>query len=310
MTGGGTFCRFTVGKRGTSAAHLRYISRVSAVERETGQCDFISQNMPTYVLQADNLERLRDRIAGYAKMQESQEAGRTHYRAIVSFEQEIPPERAAQMVKEWLKEAFPTAQAMAFFHHNTEHLHAHIWIDARGSDGKKLHFSARDYRSLDEKWNRIYSREIGRDEQEHLDKKFDKQRTFYKQHYGDNEKIYEGNEKNHGDKERTTGESRMATGGGKTFETREHSLEKDEPGTVEFLRTTLTGNDAQGKAVSEFSRAIQESHQSICHSHHSVQESQRLHQGLESLHREALSTPPRGQEPSPHRQESWEEERG
>jgi hypothetical protein len=312
--GGGTFCRFTVGKRGTSAAHLRYISRVSAVENEANRCDFISQNMPAYVLRAESFDQLRDRLSGYAKMRESQETGRTHYRAIVSFEKDISEEKASQMVKEWIQATFPTGQAMAFFHHNTEHLHAHIWIDARGTDGKKLHFSARDFRRIDEGWNAVYCREMGRDEQEHLQKKFDKERTFYKQHYGDRDKNDEGKDKHDGkekeyDKDRVTGDDRTAQSRGEIPPSRSEAsanrgatpAEREEllRATDELLRATLAGDQRASQATRELNQTVQASHgaihehgESIQTSQESVWASQELYQGLERLYRAILLASP------------------
>jgi Relaxase/Mobilisation nuclease domain len=306
-SGGGTFCRFTVGRQGTSAAHLRYISRVSAVETETGRCDFITQSLPEYVLRAESFYHLRDRLLGYAKMRERQETGRTHYRAIVSFEQDIPQEQASQMVREWLQETFPNGQAVAFFHHNTEHLHAHIWIDARGTDGKKLHFSARDFRRIDEAWNTIYSREMGRDIQEHLQKKYDKQRTFYKQHYGDKERNGDDKEKHcyskeQPDKERTIGDDRTTSSRG---EASAHGSQAP-ANREELLRAALESHAAQGGATRELDQTIQASLGAVQSYQESVRASQELYQGLERLYRAILLATPdvlRGKSRPKHREQ-------
>ena len=82
---------------------------------------------------------------------------RTHYRAILSFEAPVTTLQAKSMLALWMDEAFPKAQAAAFVHRNTEHLHVHVWIAARQTDGRKINLSARAFRQLDEQWNRIYA---------------------------------------------------------------------------------------------------------------------------------------------------------
>lgn len=167
-----------MGRVGASAANVSYISRAGAALDREGRCGFVSQGMPEEIAKAKTFDELRESAVSFAEVRERLETkgreaarGRTHYRAVVSFEMRMETERAAVLVAEWLKEAFPEARAMAFVHQNTEHTHAHVWIDARKPDGRKLHFSRQEYRRLDEAWNRIYSREMGREEAEHLTKK-------------------------------------------------------------------------------------------------------------------------------------------
>jgi len=173
-----------VGRVGASAANVSYISRAGAALDREGRCGFVAQNMPEEIANAKTFEELRESAVSFAEVRERLETQgkegkrvRSHYRAVVSFERQIATERAAALVAEWLKVAFPEARAMAFTHQNTEHTHAHIWIDARKPDGRKLHFSRQEYRRLDEAWNRIYSRELGRDEAEHLEKKSSHERS-------------------------------------------------------------------------------------------------------------------------------------
>jgi hypothetical protein len=181
---GGAYFRFTVGSSGASGKNLSYISRESAVLGEKAKIieekskkdqervgEFLEQNMPEELLRSETYKEMRQGLIEYATQKERQEKGRSHYRGVFSFEREVDPRKASQMVQEWLKEAIPNARAMGFVHENSEHRHVHLWIEARGEDGRKLHFTARDFKTLDEKWNRIYSREMGRDEREHLEKK-------------------------------------------------------------------------------------------------------------------------------------------
>ena len=178
---GGTYLRFTVGGKGASGAHVAYISRPGAVWDAEGQCGFVLQGMPEEMERAATYDELREWAVSFAEVREREEEGkgkpttrrtpRTHYRVIVSFERKVATGRAAALVREWLQAALPHARALAFIHQNTDHTHAHIWLDARKADGRKLHFPAQQYRRLDELWNRIYCQAMGRDEREHLDKK-------------------------------------------------------------------------------------------------------------------------------------------
>lgn len=111
---------------------------------------------------------LRSNLEAHAWAREESESGlvrggagatRTHYRAVLSFERDMPSAAILAMAKEWLNDALPTARAAVFIHRNTDHVHAHVWIDARGTDGKKLDLSPRRYRSLGSRWDRVYARE-------------------------------------------------------------------------------------------------------------------------------------------------------
>ena len=142
------------------------------------------------------LSELREALVSFAMVREESELGkrkngRTHYRAVLSFERKMETLRAARLVKEWLEVAFPEARAAAFVHQNTEHTHAHVWLDARKPDGRKLHLGRSEYRRLDELWNRIYSRELGRDEREHLDKKQARQEMRQQERSGERGKDTE-----------------------------------------------------------------------------------------------------------------------
>lgn len=190
---GGTYCQFRVGGTGRSSNHMMYISRESAViDKEK---DMITRNLPDDVKDARDYGELRTNLASYAWAREESEQARfkgagevrTHYRCTVSFEKEVSTEKAKEMVNQWLEKEFAQAKAVAFIHRDTEHQHAHIWIDARKLDGKKIDLSKQQYRRLDESWNRIYSKEMGRDYQEHLQKK--EQTRQHKAAYVRGEKI-------------------------------------------------------------------------------------------------------------------------
>jgi hypothetical protein len=151
---------------------VRYISRLSAVrERDGTVCGFMAHNLPAWATEAQSYTELREKLAAYATVREEEEQkGRSHFRCVVSFERDVDTRRAREMVREWLKESFPKAIAVSLVHRNAEHVHAHVWLDARQTDGRKISLSPRDNRAIGENWNRIYAREMGRDEQEYLRK--------------------------------------------------------------------------------------------------------------------------------------------
>lgn len=184
---GGTFCQFRVGRVGTSGAHMRYISRESAVREREGGC--LLYGMPKELWElwekshlGAEYEAFRLSLIAHAWTREASETSkgtgsrscRTHYRATLSFERDVGSETAKRLVGEWLSECFPFGSAAAFVHRDTAYLHVHVWLDARGSDGKKLNFPASDYRKLDERWNRLYAPAVGKDVQEHLRRKREK----------------------------------------------------------------------------------------------------------------------------------------
>lgn len=86
---------------------------------------------------------------------------RTHYRLIASWEGKEKSKKAIEAVKVYLREQFPKAKAIIAIHQDTEDTHAHVWIDARQNDGKKIHLKEDKFESLDEKWTEQYDRTYG-----------------------------------------------------------------------------------------------------------------------------------------------------
>ena len=175
---GGTFCRFTIGsgEQGASTRLLRYIAHPQAVR--DGVEGVWVKAFPVALLEAP-YPILTQHLLQMARWMEQEEIighrgrgeVRTHYQAILSFEEAVTTAQAKSMLSLWMETAFPKAQAAAFLHRNTRHLHIHVWIGARQIDSKKINLSARAFRQLDEHWNRIYSQAMNRDEREHLLKK-------------------------------------------------------------------------------------------------------------------------------------------
>ncbi len=175
---GGTFCQFTVGagKPGASARFLRYIANPQAVR--DGREGVWFKEFPALLLEVP-YPLMTQHLCQWARWLEQKEIighqgrgeVRTYYQAILSFEVGVATLQAKSLLASWMQEAFPKAQAAGFVHRNSTHLHIHVWIAARQTDGRKINLSARAFRQLDESWNRIYSRAMGRDEREHLLKK-------------------------------------------------------------------------------------------------------------------------------------------
>jgi hypothetical protein len=174
---GGTFLRFRTGTTGASAKHVSYITRETAVlEREQG---ILLYQLPEHIRAARDYEELRQTLIVHAGVREDSEIARhrsrgeprTHYRVTASFERDVRSEKALGMAKEWLEREFPKARGFVVVHRDTHQTHVHVWIDARQIDGKKIQLSRQQHRSLDLSWNQIYSREMGRDPQEHERKK-------------------------------------------------------------------------------------------------------------------------------------------
>lgn len=199
---GGTMCKVSIGRAGSASSNALYITREMAVkDKENG---LLTRHMEKGI-EGQTFAESRTNISSYFWVREeveikaapkcrgskknidlsageaSKDAGetlvkerkiRTNYRAILSFEREVETDRAKAMVDEWLSHTpFKNAPAIATLHRDTAHPHAHVLIDARRVDGKKVDLSPRQYRTLDEVWNKIYCREFGIDEQEYLTKK-------------------------------------------------------------------------------------------------------------------------------------------
>lgn len=153
-----SIAKFTIGRRGASGKHASYITR-------DGACDSISfHNLDE--LQGDNEFENKVNAISYAYNREEEELeqngnGRTHYRMILSWEGKEDSDKAREMTHEYLQENFKDSRAVVAVHQDTDQTHAHIWIDARQTDERKLHIQTRDYKKLDERWTQQYDRAYG-----------------------------------------------------------------------------------------------------------------------------------------------------
>jgi hypothetical protein len=87
---------------------------------------------------------------------------RNHHRMMVTLPDETDPDKALQMVKSFVEKEFPRTKQIIAIHksENGIGLHAHMWIDARKLDGKKLNLGIK-YTKLDKLYSELYDRTYG-----------------------------------------------------------------------------------------------------------------------------------------------------
>lgn len=181
----GVCLKVAVGASGGGGGRVLYDTRQIATRGEHERV--WTQNVPEYVDRGDEVsfkERRAD-LAEFVRQLEEDELSkskdpsdekkgkdRTFYRLIYAFHEDPGDEKIKEMVSEHQREALPQAYIINAIHRNSGHVHVHSVVAARQKDGTKLHLDWREYRTLDEKWAKIYGREFGeRFEREHLEKK-------------------------------------------------------------------------------------------------------------------------------------------
>jgi hypothetical protein len=86
---------------------------------------------------------------------------RNHQRMVLTFPEESNPDRALEAAKNFLKQEFPEAKCILAAHGNTKNMHVHIWMDNRKTDGKKVHLSNAQYKTLDDRFAKFADRLYG-----------------------------------------------------------------------------------------------------------------------------------------------------
>ncbi len=152
--------KFKAGRRGTSGKNAGYITRESA-------CDSISFHNLNELETDDHYEK-RVNTLSYAHNREDEEMhiserGRTHYRLILSWDREEETEKVREMSHEFLDKNFEKSRAIIAVHQDTEHTHAHIWIDARNTDERKLHSPKNHLNEICRSWQNQYDQEYQTD---------------------------------------------------------------------------------------------------------------------------------------------------
>ncbi len=140
-----------------SGKNVEYLCRQSA-------CKSISFYNLDFLDAQYELEKRSNAIA-YAMTREIQElnqkGNRNHYRLILSWDKKEETEFARDKTHEFLQKKFPNCCIIIGIHQDTEHTHAHIWIDARDINDRKLQLNYREYRSIDEDWAKDYDKIYG-----------------------------------------------------------------------------------------------------------------------------------------------------
>lgn len=148
--------KFTAGRKGGSGAHAGYITRNSA-------CDSISFHNLEELETGDQSHNKVNAISyAYNREEEEQEInpnGRSHYKMVLSFDRKEETDKAKEMTHEFLDKNFENSRAIVSIHQDTPQTHAHIWIDARNMDDRKLHSPRNHINELSRSWQHQYDRE-------------------------------------------------------------------------------------------------------------------------------------------------------
>lgn len=143
---------------GTSGKNVDYITRDSACESlsfhnldelKTDDPHETKLNAKTYAYAREDIERAMKK------------GSITHYRMILSWPGKEDTEKAREITHKFLQKEFPNTRAIVAIHQDTSPTHAHVWIDARQIDEKKVQIKPTQYKRLDEKYTKFYDREYG-----------------------------------------------------------------------------------------------------------------------------------------------------
>ncbi len=87
---------------------------------------------------------------------------RNHHRMMLTLPDETDPDKALQLVKNFVEKEFPNTRSIIAVHEsdNGIGLHSHVWIDARKIDGKKLDLGTK-YTKLDKLYSQKYDEVYG-----------------------------------------------------------------------------------------------------------------------------------------------------
>jgi hypothetical protein len=104
----------------------------------------------------EKIENARCYFGSHEELEKAR-GGRTHYRMVLSFDVPAPNSQIRELTNNVLGQTFPKAMAFAAIHRDTDHPHVHVYIHSRQIDGKRINLKSQDYRTIDEKWSKIYS---------------------------------------------------------------------------------------------------------------------------------------------------------
>ncbi len=141
------------GHTGASGKNVDYIMRDSACQ------DLSFHNLDELQGQDEHESKINAR--SYAYNREDEEKGRTHYRVTLTWEGKEDTAKAREMSQEYLKENFKDSRAIVAVHQDTNKTHAHIWIDSRQLDDRKIHSPRNHINELSQSWQTRCDREYG-----------------------------------------------------------------------------------------------------------------------------------------------------
>ncbi len=161
------------GHSARSGRNADYIMRDSACE------DVSFHNLEELETETQYENKINAR--SYAYNREDEEKGRTHYRVTLSWDREEETGKAREMTHEFLQENFKDSRAVVAIHQDTDHTHAHVWIDSRQENGKKIHSEKNHVNELSRSWQNQYDRQY----QTSYEKEYAAKREETRQHRED-----------------------------------------------------------------------------------------------------------------------------
>jgi hypothetical protein len=135
------------------------VQNVSYILREDACATWGTHNLEEVISKSHALS-YADRRAWEEEMRSLNGAAerRNHQRMVLTFPEELNPDRALEAAKNFLKQEFPEAKCILAAHGNTKNMHVHVWMDNRKTDEKKLHVPNAQYKTLDDRFAKYADR--------------------------------------------------------------------------------------------------------------------------------------------------------
>ena len=92
---------------------------------------------------------------------ERRKGGRTHYRIILSFDVPATNRQIRDLTNNFLEQTFPKAIAFGAIHRDTDHPDVHLYLNSRQTNGRRIQLKNNEFKTIDEKWARIYTEFAG-----------------------------------------------------------------------------------------------------------------------------------------------------
>ena len=128
-----------------------FLTNISGRNPELGR-----SNAPEKLTLKEKTENLR-LYFGSLEDYERRKGGRTHYRIILSFDVPATNRQIRDLTNDFLEQAFPKAIAFGAIHRDTDHPHVHLYLNSRQTDGRRIQLKNNEFKTIDEKWSRIYT---------------------------------------------------------------------------------------------------------------------------------------------------------